>query len=133
MPNFDAATIKAFFTGAHQMAMNERSFQQLGGEGIDAPDDLKEFSKEGLEAVFYNFRKPAKVAVSGTLTEQEPFQVSAKSRMRLFVVLDVAKYYEMTSRDLCPTNMLWKVLKNFEVQHKALKEKKEKTPPEVPR
>ena len=53
--------------------------------------------------------------------------------MRLFVALDVAKYYEMTSRDLCPTNMLWNVLKNFEVQHKALKEKKEKNPPEVPR
>ena len=78
MPSFDDATIKASFTGPQQMAMNERFFQQLGGERVDAPDDLKEFSKEGLKAVFYNFRKPAKFAVSGTLTEQEPFQVSAK-------------------------------------------------------
>ena len=49
------------------------------------------------------------------------------------MALDVAKDYEMTARDLCPTNMLWKVLKNLEVQHNVLKEKKEKTPPEVPR
>ena len=83
MPNFEAATIKAFFSGAEQMAMNERSFQQLTGEGIDTPDDLKEFLKGGLEAVFHNFREPAKITVGGTLMEQEPFQVSAKSRMHL--------------------------------------------------
>jgi len=35
-------------------------------------------------------------------------------------------------RELTPSNMVWKVLKIFEVQHLAMKEKKDKTPPEAP-
>ena len=69
---------------------------------------------------------------SASLREVEPFQVSTKSKMRLFVALDAAKYYEKTDHDLTPSNMVWKVLKNFEVQHLAMKEKKDKTPPEAP-
>jgi len=93
MPHFEPATIKAFFTGAQQMA------PQTGP----------------------------------SLMEVEPYQVSAKSKMSLFVALDVAKYYEKTDRDLIPSNMVWKVLKNFEVQHLAMKEKKDKTPPDAPK
>ena len=69
------------------MSLPERSFDQLKEEGILEPEDLKEFTKDGLEAVFYNFRKPAKitmftdpVAQTGpSLREVKSFQVSAKS------------------------------------------------------
>ena len=140
MPLFEQATIKAFFTGAQQMTLPKRSFDQLKEEGIHEPEDLKEVTKDGLESVFYNFHKPAKITVytnpaariGPSLREVEPFQVSAKSKMRLFVALDTAKYYEKTDRDLASSNMVWKVLKNFEVQHLAMKEKKDKTPPEAP-
>ena len=57
---FKQATIKVFFTRARQMGLPERSFNQLKEEGVATPKDLKEFTKDGLEAVFYNFCKPAK-------------------------------------------------------------------------
>ena len=82
------------------MGLLERSFGQLKKEGIAVAEDLKEFTKDGLKAVFYNFHKPAKVTVysnpdvkiESSLQEQEPFQVSVKSNMRLLVALDAAKY-----------------------------------------
>ena len=48
------------------------------------------------------------------------------------MALDLAKYYEKIDRDLTPSNMVWKVLKNFEIQHLAMKEKKDKAPPDAP-
>ena len=36
------------------------------------------------------------------LTEQEPFQVSAKSKMCLIISINAAKYYDMTGHTLDP-------------------------------
>ena len=104
------------------MGLLERSFGQLKKEGIAVSEDLKGFTKDGLKAVFYNFHKPANVTVysnpdakiESSLQEQEPFQVSVKSNMRLLVALDAAKYYRKTNCELTPSNMRCKVLNRIQ-------------------
>ena len=58
----------------------------MTAEGIVRPDDLAEFDKDGLEAIFRNLRKPAKTpntqarinAGGPALLDVEPFVVPAK-------------------------------------------------------
>ena len=53
--------------------------------------------------------------------------------MRLLAALVAAKYYKKTNHELTPSNKMWKLLENFEVQHLAMKEKKDKYPPYAPK
>jgi len=124
------------------MGLSHRTQLVVTAKGIVTPDDLSEFTKEGLETVFQNLRKPPKMLVQpipaivnhpGILTEVEPYVVSAKSKMQLLVALKISKYYEMTSRTMTPANMSWIVLKNFEEQWNALMEKKDATTLLVPK
>ena len=125
---FDAGSITAFSEEPGQMELSARTHLAVTVKGIVAPDDLSEFTNDGLKTVFRNLHKPPKTLVIpmnagvpiadhlGILTELKPYVVSAKSKMQLLVALVISKYYEMTQRPLTPANMSWVILKNFKEQ-----------------
>jgi hypothetical protein len=122
---FDAAALTAFFENADAMALSNRTRLQLASEGIQTPDDFKDFDDDGLEAIFLNLAKPPKVpGVGARLVEVRAYEVSAKSKMRLKGALKIAKFYENIDQDLDPENMTWLVIKRFLDQWKALMERK---------
>lgn len=134
---FNAISTTFFFENNDGMALSHRTRGAIAAEGIVTPEDLTDFTKDSIEDIFRNLRKPAKVTVRvanvNQLREVEPFHVSAKSKMRLLVALHAAKYYELTTRALEPDNMSWTVLKSFDEQSKALLERKDTKDPEIPK
>ena len=108
------------------MGLFNHTHLAISAEGIVTPDDLVEFTKDGPESMSHNLHKPPGMLVipivndmlvanhAGILTEVQPYVVSAKLKMRLFVALKIAKYYELTLHPLTPLNMSWIVLENFE-------------------
>ena len=57
-----------------------------------------------------------------------------KSQKRLGIAYELVRYYNTVGRDLTVASMHWNnVIKNFEIQWKALKAKKEEDTPEVPK
>ena len=62
------------------------------------------------------------------------FTYGAKSQKRLTVVCDLIRYYQTVGRDLTAANIQWnQVMSNFEIQWKALKERKGEDDPVVPK
>ena len=89
----------------------------VAAEGILAPRDLAECTKDSLDSVFLNLQKPPKrPTMAGVLVEVQPYDVSAKLKMQLLAVLKIVKYYELTLCPLAPLKMSWDILKNFEEQ-----------------
>ena len=110
------------------MSMSNRTRVQLAVEGITEPGDLEEYDEAGLEKIFYNLAKPAKVAgPQGRLREVEPFQVTGKTKQRLLGAAKLVQFYTTISCPLDPDNMLWPVIKNFLEQWEALKEQKSRS------
>ena len=71
---------------------------------------------------------------AGVTIPTPPFVFSAKSQHRLTVACELVQYYNTIGHDLSSGNMRWSnVIKNFEIQWKALKECKETDDPEVPK
>ena len=126
--------IKTFFEDANYLGFVTRTVAQLKLEGLESPNDLVDFDKKSLETVCSNLRKPGKTKGRGNvLVDQEPFFVSAKSIMRLTVALEVARYYETVGRPMDVDNMTWTRMKSFDVQWKALKDRKDSTKPDIPK
>ena len=64
--------------------------------------------------------------------QPQPFVVGAKSQKRLWVATDLVKYYDTIGRDYTAANLQWtNVMKNFEIQWKALKVKQTEESPET--
>ena len=62
------------------------------------------------------------------------FTDGAKSQKRLTVACDLIRYYQTVGRDLTAANIQWnQVMSNFEIQWKALKERKDEDDPDVPK
>ena len=102
------------------LGIQQRTRLQLNIKGITIIGDLLDFNKEVIESLMTNLRKPAKIAMLNaanvmSLQEVEPYQIFARSRMRLNVALPVVKYYSFIGRPLEDTNMAWSVLRNFEL------------------
>ena len=75
---------------------------------------------------------PNPAAVAGAMIPTPAFVFRAKSQKKLGVACDLVQYYNTVGRDLMAPNMHWnQVGKNFEIQWKALKERKEEDPPEA--
>ena len=65
---------------------------------------------------------------------RSPFVFGAKSQHRLTVACELVRYYNTIRSDLSAGNMHWSnVMKNFEIQWKALKERKEADDPDIPK
>jgi hypothetical protein len=114
-----------FFEGADQMAIPNATVLELVNEGIDTVADLSEFDKDTIGQIAHNLRRPAAGA---------PFVFGAKSQKRLIVACELVRYYETVGRGLTAANLQWiTVVKNFEIQWKALMDKKAKDEPETPK
>jgi hypothetical protein len=120
-----AAQTTAFFENADQMAIPNATVLQLVAEGIDSVDDLSEFDKDTISQIASNLRRPA---------AGNHFVFGAKSQKRLAVACKIVRYYETVGRPLTAGNLAWDtVIKNFEIQWKALKTKKDGDEPETPK
>ena len=123
------------------MGLPDATFQQLAIEGITTVDDLAEFDKDSLQQVADNLRKPSgrvpdpnPGAAAGVTIPTPPFVFGAKSHKRLLVACDLLKYYQAVGRDLTAGNVRWDpIMKNFEIQWKGLKDKKDEDAPDVPK
>ena len=94
-----------------------------------------------LQQLADNLRKPG-----GRISDPDPnapagqtiptpaFTYGAKSQKRLTVACDCIRYYQTVGRDLTAANIQWnQLMSNFEIQWKALKERKDEEDPDVPK
>ena len=110
-------------------------------EGIQSIADLADFEKVSLQQLSDNLRKPGgripdpdPNAPAGATIPMPAFTYGAKSQKRLTVVCDLIRYYQTVGRDLTAANIQWnQVMSNFEIQWKALKERKDEDDPGVPK
>ena len=102
---------------------------------------LKNFDKESLQQLADNLRKPGgripdpdPNAAEGATIPTPAFTYGAKSQKRLTVACDLIRYYQTVGRDLTAANIQWnQAMSNFEIQWKALKERKDEDDLDVPK
>jgi hypothetical protein len=120
-----AAQTTLFFENGTQMAILHATVLELVNKGINTVDDLSEFDKDTIGQIAYNLRRPPAGA---------PLVFGAKSQKRLIVACELVRYYETVGRPLTAANIQWtSVMKNFEIQWKALMDKKSKDEPDTPK
>jgi hypothetical protein len=135
------AQITQFFEAGDQMSIPNATVMQLQNEGIFTVDDLIDFTKDTLQQVADNLRRPGGRipdptvgAAAGATIPTPPFVFGAKSQKRLLAACDIVRYYEETGRPLTTANIQWNtVIKNFIEQWNALKDRKKGDIPEVPK
>ena len=136
-----AAQTTAFFEDPAQMGIPHETVLQLVQEGIDSVDDLADFDKDSLQQLADNLRRPGgripdpdPNAAAGATIPTPPFTFGAKSQKRISAACDLVRYYTTVARPITAANMQWNtVMKNFEIQWKALKTKKDEDEPEIPK
>ena len=114
---------------------------QLQNEGINSVDDLGEFLKEDLQQLADNPRRPGgriqdptPGAPAGATIPTPAFVFGAKSQKRIAAACEIVRYYNATGRALSAANMRWDpIIKNFDIQWKALKLKQDEDEPDVPK
>ena len=73
-------------------------------------------------------------AAAGETIPMPAFMFGVKSQKRLGIASELVRYYNTVGHDLTVASMRWNnVIKNFEIQWKALKAKKDEDTPEVPK
>ena len=78
--------------------------------------------------------EPNPAAQPGSNIPTPPFDFGAKSQGRIAISCDLVNYYRTADRDLTAANLQWNtMMKNFDVQWTALKEKKGEDSPETPK
>ena len=136
-----AAQTTAFFRDGDQMGIPQATVDQLQIEVITTISDMADFEKETLQQMANNLRKPGgrvpdpnPAAAAGATIPTLPFVFGASLQHRLTVSCELVRYYNTIGRDLSAGNMLWSnVMKNFDIQSKALKECKEVDDPDIPK
>ena len=136
-----AAQTTAFFEHADQMGIPHITVVQLQAEGITSVSDLADFNKDSLQQLADNLRRPGghvpdpnPAAQPGSTIPTPPFMFGAKSQRRIAVACNLVNYYRTVDRDLTAANLQWNtVMKNFDIQWTALKEKKGEDSPDTPK
>ena len=136
-----AAQTTSFFENADQMGVQHATVIQLALEGIQMVDDLADFDKEALKQLADNLHhlggrvpNPDPGAAAGSTIPTPAFVFGAKSQKRLGIACELVQYYNTVGRNLTAANMRWNnVIKNFEIQWKALKTKRDEDALEVPK
>ena len=131
----------AFFESPDQMGIPHATMVQMQQEGIQSIADLTDFENESLQQLADNLRKnggripdPDQNAPAGATIQMPAFSYGAKSQKRLTVACDLIRYYQTVGRNLTAANFQWnQVMSNFEIQWKALKERKDEDDPDVPK
>lgn len=125
-----AAQTTAFFRQPAQMGLPATTIAQMAQEGIETVEDLSEFTKEDIDNLASTLRK---MSAPGARPAAN-FTFGAKSQKRLAVAAEIVRYYEVVGRPLSATNMKWSdTLKNFEIQWKSIKDRKDRDKPETPK
>ena len=136
-----AAQTTAFFESPDQMGIPHATMVQMQLEGIQSIPDLADFEKDSLQQLADNLRKPGgripdpdPNAPAGATIRAPAFTYGAKSQKRLTVACDLIRYYQSVGSNLTVANIQWnQVMSNFEIQWKALKERKDEDDPDVPK
>ena len=135
------AQTTAFFESPDQMGIPHATMVQMQLEGIQSVADLADFEKDSLQQLADSLRKPGgripdpdPNAPEGATIPTPAFTYGAKSQERLTVACELIRYYQIVGRDLTSANIEWnQVMSNFEIQWKALKERKDEDDPDVPK
>ena len=123
------------------MGITHATMVQMQQEGIQLVTDLADFEKQSLQQLPVNLRKPGgrvadpdpNAALGATIT-MPAFTYGAKSQKRLTVACDLSRVYQTVGRDLTAANIQWnQVIRNFEIQWKVLKDRKDEDDPDVPK
>ena len=136
-----AAQMTAFFEHADQMGIPHVTVVQLQAEGITSVSDLADFNKDSLQQLADNLRHPGghvpdpdPAAQPGSTIPTPPFVFGAKSQRRIAVACNLVSYYKKVGCDLTAANLQWNtMMKNFNIQWTALKEKKGEDSPDTPK
>ena len=136
-----AAQTTSFFENTDQMGIQHATVVQLALEGIQTVDDLTDFDKKALQQLVDNLWRPGgrvpnpdPGAAVGSTIPTPAFDFGAKSQKRLCIACELVQNYNTVGRNLTAANMRWNnVIKNFEIQWKALKTKRDEDTPEVPK
>ena len=134
-----AAQTTAFFEHVDQMGIPHVTVLQLQAEGITSVSDLADFNKDSLQQLADNLRCPGgrvpdpnPAAQPGSTIPTPPFVFGAKSQRHIAVACDLVNYYKTVGCKLTAANLQWNtVMKNFDIQWTALKEKKGEDSPET--
>ena len=128
-------------TNPDQMGIPHETMVQMQHEGIQTVADLADFEKQSVQQLADNLRKsggripdPNPNAALGATLPMPAFTYGAKSQKRLTVACDLVRFYQTVGRDLTAANIQWnQVMSNFEIQWKALKDRKDEDDPDVPK
>ena len=113
--SFSRSTILDFWTEKTQMEMSDADVAGLALEGIENPGDLYEYSKGELESIFEGFKNQPGKVVSGKYKQAAHLPISSKSKKRIIVASEAARFYTQVGRPLTPVNMNCKTLAKFEL------------------
>ena len=135
------AQMTTFFKHADQMGIPHATVLQLQSEGITLVSDLVDFNMTSLQQLADNLRCPGghvpdpnPGAPPGSTIPTPPFVFGAKSQRHITATWDLVKYYITVGHDLTVANLQWNtIMKNFDIQWTALKEKKGDDSPETPK
>ena len=135
------AQMTTFFKHAKQMGIPHTTVVQLQSEGIGVVADLADFDKTSLQQLADNLRCPGgrvldpnPGAPPGATIPTPPFVFGAKSQNCIAITCDMVRYYATVSCELTAANLQWStVMKNFEIQWTALKERKGDDSPNIPK
>ena len=124
------AQMTTFFEHANQMGIPHATVIPLCAKGIKVVADLADFDKESLQQLVDNLRCPGGCvpdpnpgAPASATIPTPPFIFGAKSQKHIAVTCDLVRFYATVGCDLTAANLQWNtIMKNFEVQWKALKE-----------
>ena len=115
----------AFFEDAAQMAIPHATVVQLSAKGINMVDDLTELDRDTIQQIASNLCPPP---------VGQHYVFGAKSQKWLLAACEIVCYYDTVGRPLTTGNIAWNtVVKNFEIQWKAPKDKKDGDEPETPK
>ena len=114
---------------------------QLQAKGITSVSDLADFNKDSLQQLADHLRRPGgcvpdpnPAAQPGSTIPTPPFVFGAKYQRKIAVTCDLVNYYMTVGHDLTAANLHWNtVMKNFDIQWTALKEKKGEDSPDTPK
>ena len=132
-----AAQTTAFFESPDQMGIPHATMVQMQHEGIQSVAVLAEFEKESLQELTDNLMKPR-----GRIADPDPntqlgatiptpaFTNGAKSQKRLTVACDLVRIYQTVGRASLQQSFSGiKIMSNFQIQWKALKNRKDEDNP----
>ena len=113
----------AFFENPDQLGIPHETMVQIQRKGIQAVADLADFEMQELQQLADNLRKPG-----GRITDSNPNAAPGAT-----VPMPAFTYGSKSQKRLTAANIQCnQVMSNFEIQWKALKDRKDEDDPDVP-